>query len=322
MFIMLLFLFPLVKEEYYAGKYDFYQLVVFLSAGIISAALCGKQLTSFSNIAQYIVIDSYQSITRLSGFYGDPNFYSAQITVALAGCLILIPKVARKQIVPLGISVFFLVYCGFLSGSKSFFLILITLIILWVIDIFHVRGKMSTKITLVLGSLLLCVFVATSSMFSEWIDIFLMRFSNTNSLSDLTTKRSDIWITYLKTLITSPKLFLLGQGITKINIGNRASHNTIIQIFYQFGLVGMPMLAAWIVSFYKDKPLPISTHTHVPSILLLVAGIFLPWLALDMLFFDEFFLFQLFAYIGIQYICVEQNTLSSEAQPAPDLPIK
>lgn len=323
MFIMLLFLFPLVKEEQHAGKYDFYQLVVFLSAGAISAALCGKQFASYSNIAQYIVVDSYQTITRLSGFYGDPNFYTAQITAALGGCLVLILNVKEKQKVLLGAIIFLLLYCGFLSGSKSFLLVLAALVVLWIVNLFFVRGKISTKLLLLLSGLIIGIFIATSSLFSSLIDVFLTRFSNTNSLSDLTTHRTEIWMNYLRTMMTDPKLLLLGQGLTNFNINGRATHNTIIQIVYQLGLVGTPILAAWCIYFLCDSE---KTNTPVQnnllSILILSVGTFLPWFAIHMLFFDEFFLFQLYVFIGIQYLRCTNNSPKTDRQDMQKLSSK
>ena len=44
------------------------------------------------NAECYFTVDSYLTITRLSGYYGDPNFYSAHITAYLAGILMLLSR--------------------------------------------------------------------------------------------------------------------------------------------------------------------------------------------------------------------------------------
>ena len=88
-FLIMLFLFPCVMQR---NKEDisFYQITVFFACGIIAAALAAQQIAAFPNISQYITVDSYLTITRLSGFYGDPNFYSAHISACLAGIQLLL----------------------------------------------------------------------------------------------------------------------------------------------------------------------------------------------------------------------------------------
>ena len=41
-FMMMLFLFPVVKEEWVKQEYDFFEVVFFFSAGTVAAALCAK----------------------------------------------------------------------------------------------------------------------------------------------------------------------------------------------------------------------------------------------------------------------------------------
>jgi hypothetical protein len=83
-------------------------------------------------------------------------------------------------------------------------------------------------------------------------------------------------------------VFFLGHGFTNMMIDERASHSTVIQIFYQFGLLGVPVLIYWIVSFFRIN----TQGANVGKVfrlryLMIYAGVFGPWLALDLLFFDE-----------------------------------
>jgi len=101
--LLLLVMFPVVKEEVEYQRYDFFQVVVYFSVGIILAALCASMFAYYPNIRKYINIHSYLTITRTSGFYWDPNFYMAQISVAFGGCLVLLLKiVGKRRIVCLG----------------------------------------------------------------------------------------------------------------------------------------------------------------------------------------------------------------------------
>ena len=125
-FIMLIFVFPVIKEEYKGKKYDFFTLAIFLSIGAIIAALCAKQLMYSPNIRRFITVHSYLNITRMTGFYEDPNFYVAQITAAMGGCFYLLLREKKKTrtmlLAALNIT---LLYCGVLSGSKSFVVVVV-----------------------------------------------------------------------------------------------------------------------------------------------------------------------------------------------------
>ena len=195
MFLAMLVLFPMLDFE--NRGYDFYWLTVSFAIGIIIAALTAERFAGYPNIAQYIKVDSYLSITRRCGFYGDPNFYTAHITAAIAGCLVLVADGQRRaRTAVLLVLAAVLVYCGFLSGSKSFFLIWVFLMILWVIEICQTKGKLTRKAALILGLLVFLVYVASSSLFRDKIDVILTRFSWADNASELTTGRTDLWKIY------------------------------------------------------------------------------------------------------------------------------
>ena len=53
---------------------------------------------------------------------------------------------------------------------------------------------------------------------------------------------------------------------------------------------------------------------------IILAGVYLPWLAIDSLFFDEFFMWQWFFALGVHTLCQETDTpedaLLTQAQEA------
>ena len=122
-FLAMLFLLPCVTKRIDSDSFN--ETTIFFALGIITAALSAQQLVVYHNIAQYITVDSYLTITRLSGYYGDPNFYSAHITACLAGILMLLSreKDRVRQAVLIIVAVL-LVYCGMLSASKMFVIVL------------------------------------------------------------------------------------------------------------------------------------------------------------------------------------------------------
>lgn len=303
LFFACLFLIHLLGNEFNDG-YDFYVLSVFFILGIITSALSANQLAVIPTISRYITVLNYSGLTRYCGYYGDPNFYSAHITAAISGLMVM--SVYEKGILRrlfMFVSAVLLIYCGFLSASKSFIVILVCLFLFWILEILFMRRKMSFKVVLILTLFVGLIFVLSSTVFTDLIDMVIGRFKNDNNISSLTTGRTDIWIKYLNALISDVKLLFFGQGFTSIIIGDRISHNTIIQILYQFGVFGTPLLLAWIWRFFK-KMLGSARIEYgmLQNLLILLIGVFGPWMALDQLFFDDFFLMQFFVCMGIRYI--------------------
>lgn len=301
-FMMLIILFPVVKGEWTVKKYDFFQVVTFFSVGIIVAVVCALAFAAFPNIAQYIRVDAYLTITRRSGFYGDANFYSAQITAALGGCFTLLLKEQKKgHTVSLGIFLFLLLYSGFLSASKSFVVVTLCMILLWIVAFLRMRGRAALKAILLTFGIVLTVFIATSAVFSNLIDILITRFSYTRDLETLTTGRIGLWKSYIDEIMGNAKVFFLGKGFTNVKVNDRSSHNTLLQAVFQFGFLGLPFLLYWIASFFRGAyQKGRRTKLFTPELLIIAVGAFLPWLAIDTLFFDEFFLLQWYVFMALQ----------------------
>ena len=309
LFFLMFFLFPTVSEERTQQQYSFFDLIVFFSLGICMAAISSVILSGYNNINVFVRVDSYATIIRRCGFYGDPNFYVAQITAALAGCMLCVLKQREKrQIVLLFVLIVILLYCGFLSGSKSFVFISLCLFVLWCIQLCRLRGRLGLKLVLSIAIVFIGVYIATSALFAPLIDVLVTRLSHSSNLSDLTTHRNELWGWYLEELLSDWKLLLFGQGYTNVKLNGRGSHNSIIQLVWQFGIVGTPILIGWVACFFQDIPRRINTQRiNNMMFLILAIGTFLPWMAIDILFFDEFFLMQMYVRIGIQQLCVEEG---------------
>lgn len=110
---------------------------------------------------------------------------------------------------------------------------------------------------------------------------------------------------YLHDISRDPVLMLLGSGYTSVTLRMKASHNTIIQGVFQFGLIGLPVLCAWLVMMLKRTSGRSGCRKN--AFLLMCVGVVLPWMALDILFFDEFFLLPVYAVIGAGYAVPETN---------------
>ena len=301
LYMFLLLLFPMVMEEI-TERVDFATLTVFFSMGIICAGISAQQLVEFSNISRYIDVFSWSVVTRFSGYYGDANFYSAHISAALGGVLIIFLREekgwTRNRMLLLGLP---LLYCGFLSASKTFFLVLACMLLLWLLDFLFMRGKVLRKLLIFVGIVAVIAVVAASGLFAEQWRVIVFRFNQATSLSSLTTGRTDLWIDYLRALRDDPKLLLLGKGMTNVLISDKASHNTVLQILFQFGVIGALVLLLWEFFYIRGATQNRRLKVRFLEAAVLVTGAFLPWMSLDLLFFDEFFLMPLYVTAGFLY---------------------
>lgn len=302
LFLVLLILFPGLIEEY--GKnYNFKDMVIVFSIGIIIAALAAQQFMAYPNINRYIIDNSYKKITRLAGFYGDANFYSAHISAALSGIVILInTEKERKNILKYMFAVLILLYCGLLAASKTFIFIVAVIVLLWVARVLRQQGRLTTKIVVVISLLAAVLFVATSTLFSDLLTIVYMRFDNAGTVSGLTTGRSDIWLNYIRELMSDMYLLFMGSGYSNVKLDGRGSHNTMIQLVFQFGIIGGTILLTWVKNFAINPIISELKRIKKMDLYIMMVGMFTFWLALDMLFFDEFFLIPLLFVAGVNYV--------------------
>lgn len=303
MFVFMLLLFPCVARSCPRAT-SFRCATMFFAGGIFSAAILARLVAHYPNISRYIIVESYLTVTRLSGFYGDPNFYSAHVTACLAGVLVLLSRETekRRQILLAVVSVA-LLYCGLLSASKTFVLTVACLFLFW-LPILLERGNYgSARTRLLFGVLCAVAFVLVSPAFRQVLQIIGARFTEGEGLAGLTTNRTTLWLQYLTAFVHDIPLTLFGAGYTSVNLFRKASHNTLIQAVYQFGILGIPLLLIWMWNMLadmfpeSDKPLAGWKYT-----VLLCVGSFLPWMALDILQYDEFFLLPVYVLLGVAHV--------------------
>lgn len=292
MFLFMLVMFPNVLAE----RRNFPEMLWFFSLGIVLAALTAKGLSGIDTIGRYITVHSGEGLLRYSGFYGDANFYSAHISAAISGLLLMILKETRlSRCFLCGAMILLLFYCGCLAASKAFFLTIGLVFLLWILLVFREKSLLFR-----IGTVLLCIGAGGIIIAFGWLDTLFLRLQRISSISNLTTGRTELWLDYLDAFLTEPKLFFLGVGLSESKLHGLSAHNTVLQILYQLGVVGLLPLMAWQFSYLKTA-LPRGWTKQFRSVLLLGIGCFLPWLALDLLFFDEFFLLPLFWAAGCQY---------------------
>ena len=309
LFAVTLMLVPFLSREL-DGGYDFYWLTVCFSLGICLAAITAQYLTVFSTINRYIDINTTLGFARRSGYMGDPNFYSCHITAALSGILVLtLNNDNRKKLFVLIPLACLLLYCGLMSVSKSFLLISACLLLLWITALLLQQGKMSVKVTLVVTLLIAGAFLLSSTVFTDMLDTMFSRFGQDNNLSDFTTGRTEVWSRYANAMFEDVRLLLFGQGYSDIILGEKPTHNTLLETVFQLGVIGFVLMTAWIVFFVQTLLDGARLQRRQTTwLILLLIGTFGPWMALDYLFFDEFFLLPIFVCMAVRFLHRKQES--------------
>ena len=149
--------------------------------------------------------------------------------------------------------------------------------------------------------------VLSSTVFQDLLQIVDSRFASASNLAELTTGRTDLWLGYLDEFSHNAWLTILGEGYTDVTLNGRASHNTLIQGIFQFGVFGFPLILCWVFLTIKDVVAGMAiSDINWKSAVLMGIGVVVPWMALDILFFDEFFLLPVYAALGIRYFSLSK----------------
>ncbi|MDR3587303.1 MAG: hypothetical protein P4L59_18605 [Desulfosporosinus sp.] len=308
-FIIMLFFIPLYVREYKADI-SFERCALFLTVGILTACVAAQILMNYPHMLQYIVIDNTErnGVTRLSGFYGDANYYSAQILVAIAALLTVMGKTKSKTLVALQIaSIVTLLYFGMLSVSKMFMLSLVSLVVIWLINLLLEKRSISNKLGVIVAVASVVGIVVANNLLADEISLYFIRFGMVSDTSSLTTGRSDLWQVYINYLLANTDKLFLGIGVSpdqvRILLHTNNAHNSLIEIVYQLGLMGVLFLWSWWKGIYRE--LVDRTNMDLSkwlSFLIMAVAVLLPWFALDVLFFHEFFYFILLLILAKRYL--------------------
>ena len=308
-FMMMMFFIPIYARRYKADI-CFERCVLFLTAGVLSACLAAQILMNYPHMLQYIVVDNSEGIgvNRLSGFYGDANYYSAHILVAIAALLTVLGETKKKSLIALQIGLIVaLSYFGMLSVSKMFILCFVSLATLWVFNLLLEKRSIRYKLVVIVAVAFIVGIVVASNLFSEQINLYLIRFGVVSDTRTLTTGRTDLWGVYLNYLVSNTDKLFLGIGLSqdqvRLLLKTNNAHNTLIEIVYQLGIIGSLFMVWWWKRLYVE--LADKIHMGFSKwgyFLMMTVAVVIPWFALDILFFDEFFYFILLLILSRKYL--------------------
>lgn len=185
-------------------------------------------------------------VIRFYGPFQDPNYYAMLLVTALA----LMTKLKDSRCIRWGaflLGSLALIAFGILTYSKTFFLMLILLVAVYLVWQFWnkrvFRGLFMTLAIVLVGGILL---LSEGSPFA----VVLSRLTSSADLGDLTTGRSDVFVEYYRAITESVGSALFGAGLGAGKL-SRDPHNLLLEICYYVGLTGLILMVAYYISLIK-----------------------------------------------------------------------
>ena len=231
---------------------DTSDLIIAYSAGILLSAVLGMLRMELPIIQNLVgstdVMVSGTEISRFYGLHGNPNYFTLDITMAIAGLAVFMAIKKKMGIY----SVFFVVLSaiGMMSVSNSFLITFFVLLVWMVISFAQINVSRLVKYSLVL----VCFAVVITAVMSDTIFAYASRLLGGGSLtlSELTTGRTDIWGSYITEIVSNFKVLVVGNGLDAV-LDTLGAHNTYIELVFMLGLAGG---AIYLVSLLQCFVLP------------------------------------------------------------------
>lgn len=235
-FILILFV---LKNQ---TKVNLKSLLVFFSWGILISSIAALLIDYIPGLNAFtkeisLKLEQGEYIGRFSGLQSNPNFYTMDISIALSVWFGL--AIYNQLKFHDYIYIVLLIAFGVMSLSKSFFLILVFLILFVFFNLARRHFIGFIKGAFLFGIIITLIFLfLDSSYINAMINRFIIYDSNEMSISSFTTGRSDLWLNYVSHIFNNSYVFLFGEGLGAGNLNGRASHNYLLEILYHLGILG------------------------------------------------------------------------------------
>ncbi len=176
------------------------------------------------------------SFNRFQGLFADPNYYMALLITAMT-LLLRMRDCGKIQTIPFLLLEMCFIFFGALTYSKTFFLLLIMLVLMGIISLFQNKKYLLGSVCVVIAGLVTWFLFSGTTIFS----VVLFRFRSATNLDDLTTGRSEVYVNYMNAITSSISSFLFGAGLAAENLG-KDPHNLFLEILYYLGAVGLLLM--------------------------------------------------------------------------------
>lgn len=251
----------------------------FVGISFLLSSVLGLYNNKLTKLTQLIHSDAfwyesgttYLEVDRFAGLTYDPNFYGL-FAIILSSFFIIIlfeEKNNLKERLVLWCSLVMLLIFGLYSMSKMFLILYVCMIVFALI--FSNKIKQAFFVVLIIVGLYL--YFDLSNV--EVVNLIKYRLQNNDgTLNSYTTGRINLWLVYIKEISNDSKMFIIGRGINNGVVGGRAAHNTFLEVFSMFGLIGSIIFWSYIIQTFRYFNVSKTKVLRKLPIILLVIGIF------------------------------------------------
>lgn len=222
---------------------------------IIASSIVGlifiedPRLLAYTQDLGYVSYDV--ELYRFKGLFSDPNYYS---TCLIIGLSLLVQMFLCKKInsILCVAEALMIVFFGYLTYSKSFFLMAIGILLLFIILLFA-RKRFVYGGLLATGTAMVVAGVATGEiqMFSTVLNRFGNLATSTGNLNTLTTGRANAWAAYWQNIFMDNSVFFFGHGLNEPLLNRIGTHNLYLEILYYIGVVAFVFLAVLLIVVFS-----------------------------------------------------------------------
>lgn len=186
------------------------------------------------------------NLKRFEGLIADPNYYMSMLVGGIA-LLLKLKDSGRIRNFAFWIQIVGMTFWGILTYSKTFFLMFILLIGVYVIwQYWNKKVLKGMLVTMLAVAALFLIFTMENSPFA----VVLNRLTGAQSLSELTTSRTDLYLLYWQEISANWGNFLFGKGMAAEAL-YRDPHNIYLELGYYIGIVGALLFFALHISILR-----------------------------------------------------------------------
>lgn len=259
----------LVYGYFHCCKNNPTKIVFNLAIGVLISCVVANMTDILPGLSSYLrVVHAYEismDVYRFTGLYSDPNYLSKTLILLCTALFVLMQK---KEVSSKGwILVALLIAFGTQTISKSFYLMLIVMVVLF--SVIAAKNRHYGIFVAILLLLAVLVVLYSSGKLSALNNV-LARFSDSN---DLTTGRTEIWKLYFEKMISNPLNFVFGFGIG--NTMQYMAHNTYLDFLYYYGILGSFVYVVGLNYAFGKKIRYISIMNWAPAISAMILVFFL-----------------------------------------------
>ena len=259
--------------------------------GNLVSSVFGLLDSSYFKIENYIGVEEFgvpekgEFITRFTGLYTDPNYYTVGIIISLCLAVILFHRKEMHGIffaVTSGLFIYFLIQ----TYSKSA-IVMLALPFIMLLFTFRKKQNYFAIIASITFVVIAAILVFTGQI--DAFDVVIERFMNSETtegvdINSLTTGRVSLWMMYSEHLLKNISVGLLGSGIGSSVLG-RPSHNTYIDVIYYLGAFGGGLLVAILIAI-SEQSRKVAIRRNIMNYSVIICIVIMYFFLSELFYFD------------------------------------